>query len=114
MTNAMKMTPDQVEYAENLHLLGYTPDKIKEAQYRKMEKDGLGTGGGDCPLEEILQIVVEFDTALVEDATGDDIGKAKAIRRLEIIYMKSFAIQDFKTCLGIQKEINKLQGWAGG
>ena len=104
------MKLDQREYAENLYLLGYTPDKVRESMLWKLQKDGPDSGGGDIPIKEILIVIAELETRLVKEINtmGDDLSVAKAIRRMQIIYMKSFAIQDFKTCLGIQKEINRL------
>lgn len=34
----------------------------------------------------------------------------KSISRMEDLYLKSYTIQDFKTCLSVQKEINNLFG----
>jgi len=34
----------------------------------------------------------------------------KAIARLDDLYLKAYMIQDYKTCLSIQKEINNLLG----
>lgn len=39
-----------------------------------------------------------------------DIELGKAITRLNVLFNKSLKVQDYKTCLMIQKEINTLMG----
>jgi hypothetical protein len=43
-------------------------------------------------------------------ATGADQEKGRALSRLNLLFLNSFRIQDFKTCLAIQKEINRMMG----
>lgn len=43
-----------------------------------------------------------------EFKTNEEIGKS--ILRMEKLYLNSYRIQDYKTCLQVQKELNKLLG----
>ncbi len=96
------MNEEVVEFIENLHLIGFDVRGIK----LKIEKKF----GRAFQREEIIEITNAYDDQLRKEEPDDELERIRAIKRLETIYMKSFAIQDFKTCLGIQKEIDRLRG----
>lgn len=45
-----------------------------------------------------------------ESATVRERELGKAIRRLETLFLRSMHVQDYKTCLSVQREINTLLG----
>lgn len=98
---------EQLEYCQNLFILGYKHDKIQAALSKKFN--------AKPPIAEIKAVADQLMKDLREENPDPETERRLAKRRLEIIYMKSFAIQDFKTCLGVQKEINRLsdQGTPG-
>jgi hypothetical protein len=99
------MNEDEREYVQNLFLLRFSRKDIRQTFAKQF---------GRHPVEEELEeVIADFEAKLRTTPVDPDFERQMAIRRLEVIYMKSFAIQDFKTCLGIQKELNRLREPAG-
>jgi hypothetical protein len=57
--------------------------------------------------EEAFALVAEYYDLLAKYDPDSERGRATA--RLHALFFASWKIQDFKGCLAIQKEINKLQ-----
>jgi hypothetical protein len=59
--------------------------------------------------EELAGLLIDAQARIIEDARHRfDLELAKAIDRLNTLYARSMQIQDYKACLAIQKELNKI------
>ena len=58
---------------------------------------------------ELAAIIIEAQDLIIADARiNPALEDAKAVDRLNGLYAKSLAIQDYKACLAIQKELNQV------
>lgn len=81
-------------------LAGMRPSQVAA----QAEKSGWTLNAG-----EIIDLIDAAGDQLSRDAVIDPAAEdAKAINRLNALYTRSFSIQDYKTCLSIQKEITAL------
>jgi len=71
---------------------------------QKMEADGFKL----AEIETGFDVVVEYYRALAEFNPRIEMGKAVA--RLNMLFLSSLKIQDYKTSLAVQKDLNKLLG----
>jgi hypothetical protein len=60
-------------------------------------------------VELVRQLVTETKPAIAAAAVVDaEFERGRAVLRLQTLYARSMGIQDYKTCLAIQKELNAL------
>jgi len=65
-------------------------------------------------VELVGQLVTETKPAIAAAAVVDaEFERGRAVLRLQTLYARSMGIQDYKTCLAVQKELNTLLRIAG-
>lgn len=96
MTKLTKKANKSAEEILRLAIAGASFSEIKKKLNEASEEELAH--GFDC--------VVQYFKSLAE--FNPEIERGKAYARLNMLFLNSIKIQDYKTSLGIQKEINKL------
>jgi hypothetical protein len=96
MTNLTKKKNESAGEILKLAIAGASLSEIKKSLKGTSDEDL--TIGFDCVLQ-YFKSLAEFNP---------EVERGKAYARLNMLFLNSIKIQDYKTSLGIQKEINKL------
>lgn len=111
MTRKQKYTPKctsaekAVRIATIYRLLLSGMRRREVLQYVTEKTDwGLGTSAIDKYIAEATKEIKEVTAEEIETARG------MAYKRLDMLYFKSLLINDYKTALAVQKEMNELFG----
>jgi hypothetical protein len=95
------MNTEQRRKITDLVLNGLTAEQIQAYAAEKTD--------WELPPDDIAQAIAAATVSIRDHATVDtDFERGRAILRLNDLYARSLSVQDYKTCHGIQRELNAL------